>query len=122
MLVSVAGDGTNAATAGEDFNPVDAFQITIPANANSITGTFNLVVTGDTLVEGDETLVVSGFASSRYTVDPATVTIVDDDDAPDTITLSLSPSLGALGVRRRRRHDHDRGHGDGVAPGWTATR
>ena len=92
VLVSVAGGGTNAATAGEDFNPVDAFQITIPANANSITGTFNLVVTGDTLVEGDETLVVSGFASSRYTVDPATVTIVDDDDAPDTITLSLSPA------------------------------
>ena len=114
VLVSVAGGGTNAATVGEDFNPVDAFQITIPANANSITGTFNLVVTGDTLVEGDETLMVSGFASSRYTVDPATLTIMDDDGRPRHDHPVAQPQRGA---RRRRRHDHDRGHGDGVVPG-----
>ena len=93
VQVSVAGGGTNAATVGEDFTAVPTVPLTIGVGDPSGTASFTLTVTGDTLIEGDETLVVSGSVTGDQTVDPATLTIVDDDFGvrPTTIALSLDP-------------------------------
>ena len=91
VTVSVAGGGTSPATGdGTDFARVSDFTVTIDAGATSGSATFDLEVTGDTLVEGNETLTVSG--SADLSVAPATLTITDDDDAPTGITLVLSPT------------------------------
>ena len=87
VKVSVAGV---TATAGADFTAVQDVQITIPAGAASGEADFTLTPVNDVLAEGDETLTVSGTATG-LTVDPATLTITDDDDTPRGITLSVSP-------------------------------
>ena len=87
-VVVSAGSGT--ATSGTDFAAVSNFTITIPANAQSHTGTFSLDPTQDTVDEPDETVAVTGTTTvSNFSVTGATVTITDDDAAP-TVTLSLS--------------------------------
>ena len=91
VTVSVAGGGTSPATGdGTDFARVSDFTVTIDAGATSGSATFDLEVTGDTLVEGNETLTVSG--SADLSVAPAILTITDDDDAPTGITLAVSPT------------------------------
>ena len=91
VTVSVAGGGTNPATGeGTDFATVSDFTVTIDAGTTGGSATFDLEVTGDTLVEGNETLTVSGLAD--LPVAPATLTITDDDDAPTGITLAVRPS------------------------------
>ena len=93
VQVSVAGGGTNAATVGEDFTAVPAVPLTIGVGETSGTASFTLTVTGDMLIERDETLVVSGSVTGDQTVGPATLTIVNDDFGvrPTTIALSLDP-------------------------------
>ena len=87
VTVSVAGSGAAAAV---DFAAVDAFDIEIAAGAASNTGSFTLTPTDDALDETDETITVSG-ASGGLTVNPATISLTDDDAAP---TLSIdSPSV-----------------------------
>ena len=86
VAVSVAGD-----TAGTgDFTAVADFNITIAAGAASQAETFTLTPTNDVLVEGDETLDVTG-ASGTLTVTGDTITITDDDKAPGTLILTVSP-------------------------------
>ena len=87
VTVSVAGSGTASAV---DFTAVSDFDITIGAGAASQTGTFTLTPTDDTADETDEKITVSG-ASGDLTVNSATISLTDDDDAP---TLSInSPSV-----------------------------
>ncbi len=88
VTVSVGDSGT--ATSGVDYAAVSDFTITIAANATSGTGTFTLTPTQDTLVEGDETVIVDATISNS-TVTAATVTITDDDSVP-SVSLSLNPS------------------------------
>ena len=64
--------------------------ITIPAGQVSAATTLIFRPVPDALVEGAETIVVSG-ASAGFTVSPATVTIVDDNAKWRRITLSVSP-------------------------------
>ena len=85
--VSVAG---LTATEVEDFAAVSSFNVTIPANQASATGTFSLTPVNDIVAEGEETLQVSGTATG-LTVDGATLTISDDDIASSSIALSLDP-------------------------------
>ena len=61
------------------------------------TATFDWVVTGDTVAEEDETLTVSGTAPGFTTINPATLTITDDDTAPTEITLSITPTRAPEG-------------------------
>ena len=77
-----------------DFTPVQPFNVTIPASAGSGTATFQFTPNDDTSMEGSETVTVSGTttASGITTVNPATLTIVDDDAPPDTIELRVSPA------------------------------
>ena len=90
VTVSVGGSGT--ATSGTDYAAVKDFIIKIAANATSATGTFTLTPAQDTLVEGNETVGVSGTSLST-TVTGTTVSITDDDAAP---SVSLSPSPTSL--------------------------
>ena len=87
VQVTVAG---NTATVVEDFAAVSSFNVTIPANQASATGTFSLTPVNDAIAEGDETLQVSGIATG-LTVNGATLTLADDDIASSSIALSLDP-------------------------------
>ena len=88
-----AAEGTDFTVAGEPFG------ITIPAGAKSATGTFTLDPDEDTIVEGTETVAVSGVvhqygstaADGSVTVTSATVNIADTTAAPTKIVLTASP-------------------------------
>ena len=96
--VTVAG-GT--ATVPDDFLAVTGFTITIPATDASAMGTFSLTPVDDSVDDDDETVAVSGTATD-FVVNPATVTITDNDDAqtltaPGTPrTLTATPGDGAV--------------------------
>ena len=64
-----------------DFTPAQPFNVTIPASAGSGAATFQFTPNDDTSMEGSETVTVSGTttASGITTVNPATLTIVDDE-------------------------------------------
>ena len=72
--------------------------ITIPAGATSASDTLSLTLIDDTLVEGDETLMVTGAAPGITTLEAVTLTITDSDTAPTEITLSLNPDRVAEGA------------------------
>ena len=93
VTVAVGKTG-DSATEGTDYETVDDLTVTIAAEATSGTATFQFTPNDDTLVEGLETLTLSGTttASAITTITPATLTIIDDDAAPDTIELSVSPA------------------------------
>ena len=82
VTVSVGGSGT--ATSGTDYTAVSDFIIKIAANGTSGTGTFTLTPTDDSVVEGSETIGVSGTSLST-TVTETTVTLTDNDSAEVTI-------------------------------------
>ncbi len=88
-VVNVTLAAATAQTA--DFTPVQPFNLTIPASARSGTATFQFTPNDDTSMEGSETVTVSGTTSGITTINPATLTIIDDDAPPDTIELSVSP-------------------------------
>ena len=91
VTVSVGAGTAIRPPKGRTTLAVTDLTITIPAGETSDTATFDWVVTGDTVAEGDETLTVSGTATDFTTIDPLTLTITDDDDAlRRTITLSIS--------------------------------
>ena len=71
--------------------------ITIPANSTSATGTLELTPTDDAIVEGDETIIISGTTTVSLSVSDATITLTDDDkttttptDDKDSAELSIS--------------------------------
>ena len=72
-----------------DFTDVDDFSISLASGATKATGTFTLSPGVDTADETDETIYVS--STHAGIPDSATVTIVDDDDAPSGIDLVVSP-------------------------------
>ena len=102
--ISVAGGGGNPATdGGTDFATVTGFTVTIPTGGFSGTNTFDLVVTGDTLAEGDETLTVSATAATTFApIDPQTLTITDEstdtdtDTGTDTAGVTITPTTLAV--------------------------
>ena len=74
--VEVAG-GT--ATVADDFAAVTGFSITITANSASAMDTFTLTPVDDSAQEDAETVTVSGTATG-FVVNPAAVTITDNDE------------------------------------------
>ena len=92
VAVSVGG-GT--ATSGADYEAVPGFDLTIPAGQAESSATFRLVPIQDELVEGDETIHVTGVAEG-LNVTLATITLVDDDEpppaAPPEVDLSVTPT------------------------------
>ena len=69
-----------------------------PANTTSATGKLELTPTDDTVVEGDETIIISGTTTTQVGLDvsDATITLTDDDksttptDDKDSAELSIS--------------------------------
>ena len=82
-------DGT--AVSGDDFGAVSDFSITIPAGSLNGSGTFNLSVIEDNILETQQTLSVSGSVSG-FTVQPASISIVDNDVFSYTFDTSLNSS------------------------------
>ena len=87
VTVSVTGGGDPNAV---DFAAVTDFEIVIPANAPNGSGTFTVVPKDDLIVEADEVLTVSGVAD--LPVRPATMELLDDDEASGRILLSADPA------------------------------
>ena len=88
--VTVSRTG-GTATSGTDYTAINAFTVTIPAEQTSGTATLSFDPSGDSLAEGNETVILTGSATG-LTGDTATLTITDDDTAPTAITLSLNPA------------------------------
>ena len=66
--------------------------ITIPANGDSATGTLGIDPTNDDVVEGDETITVSGTTTVNLDIDSADITLTDHSTSTqkDSATLSIS--------------------------------
>ena len=102
VTVSVGKSGT--ATSGTDYTAVTDFDVTIAAKASSGSADFTLTPTQDTLVEGNETISVSGTVGAGVeAVIGASLEVngtsvrLDDDDTPD-MSLAVSPSSVSEGA------------------------
>ena len=105
VTVSVGAAGDSAAS-GTDYQAVSDFVLTIAPGALSGEATFTLTPVDDGVAEGDEAITVSGSAVG-LTVEPAELTLEDDDEASTSVELSVSPAVGVGGRRRAA----DRGDG-----------
>ena len=96
VTVKVGKDG-DSAKEGTDYALVADQSIKIPAGAASGYVDFSLTPTQDVLDESDETISVDGELTG-VTFTPATITINDDDAAPEFITLSVDTNAGGDGT------------------------
>ena len=72
VVTLTLGAGDSSATKGTDYTVNTALSsITIPANQTSATGTLELTPTDDSVVEGDETIIVSGTTTVSLDVSDA---------------------------------------------------
>ena len=90
VTVTVGAPG-DSATEGSDYAFVSTLALTIPANETSGQTTFTLRPQNDAIAEGAETITVGGRASG-LAVEPATLTLSDDDRASRVVTLSVAPA------------------------------
>ena len=100
VTVGRAGD---SAASGTDYASVAGFVLTIPARQTTGTATFTLTPDDDEVAEGVEEITVHGTASG-LTVDDATLTLNDDDQASASVSLSVDPAsvsedAGAVSVQ-----------------------
>ena len=96
VKVKVGKDGDSAAE-GTDYALVADQSIKIPAGAASAHVDFSLTPTQDVLDEADENISVDGELAG-VTFAPATITINDDDAAPEFITLTVDTNAGGNGT------------------------
>ena len=91
VTVAYADTLTGTATSGTDYTALTAGTLTFAASETS--KTFDLSVTGDTIDEPNETVIVKLSSPTNATIATriGTGTITDDDDTPK-VTLVLSPS------------------------------
>ncbi len=96
VTVMVGKDG-DSASGGTDYTLVADQSINIPAGADSAYVDFPLTLRHDILDEPNETISVDGELTG-VTFAPATITINDDDDAPEFITLAVDTNAGGNGT------------------------
>ena len=84
-LVTI-GTLSGTATKGTDYTATALASITIPANTASGTGTTTISPADDLVVEGDETIIVSGTTTVGLDVSDAIITLTDDDKSTTTPT------------------------------------
>ena len=84
------GAFTDTATEGLDYANVSTLAITVPANETTGQTTFTLRPDNDAIAEGAETISVTARVSG-LTVEPATLTLSDNDTASRVVTLSVDP-------------------------------
>ena len=102
--VVTIGTLAGTATKDTDYAAATLASITIPANATSGTGSLTITPTDDTVVEGDETIIIPGTTTvSGLTVSDATITLTDDDKTTtgdpgdkDGAELSISSPASAV--------------------------
>ena len=83
--MGVGNTKEDTATPGTDYPLVPWFDVTVPANATTGTGTFIITPTNDTLVEPTETISVNGTQKSGgdvVAVGGTSMTLTDDDPLP----------------------------------------
>ena len=90
--VTVSRTGGGTAESGTDYAAVTDFTVTIPANQTSGTRAFSFEPRDDNVVEGNETVVLTG-STTGLTAGTATLTILASD-APGT-PPGNSPATGA---------------------------
>ena len=83
----------NAPATAADFT-VSGNTLNVAANATASTGEVTITAVDNDAVAGDRTLLVSGTVSREDVTAPSAVqlTIVEDDEASNTVTLSLTPN------------------------------
>ena len=101
--VVTIGTLAGSATKGTDYTATALASITIPADTASGTGTLTITPTDDSVVEGDETIIIPGTTTvTGLSVTSATVTLTDDDKTTttpgdkDTAELSISGPASAV--------------------------
>ena len=100
-VVLVPGTGPGAAIATDDFtlSAITPTVITILAGGErTATGTFILTVIDDEDAEGDETLVFSATPITGYTIENATLTIVDNEGGASASMEAALPELARVSV------------------------
>ena len=85
------GAAADSATEGSDYAYVSTLAITVPANETTGRTMFTLSPDDDAIAEGAETISVTGRAGA-LTVEPATLTLSDNDTASRVVTLSVAPA------------------------------
>ena len=108
VTVSVGAAGDSAAS-GTDYQAVADFVLTIAPEALSGEATFTLTPEDDGIAEGDEAITVSGSASG-LSVEPAELTLEDDDEASTSVDAVGEPGV-RIGGRRRAADRGDGGAG-----------
>ena len=88
------GTGDDGAVSGADFNPVEAFTLSILAGEPSASANFTLMPLDDRIDESDEVLSVTGTTNDPLVGVPEAVgiTITDNDEVP-VLTLEVAPDL-----------------------------
>ena len=82
-MVTICTLGGTAGSSDYTVNTTLA-SITIPANSTSATGTLELTPTDDAVVEGDETIIISGTTTvAGLSVTSATITLNDHNGTTD---------------------------------------
>ena len=96
VTVTVSGTG-EAGVVG--FATVPDFTLTIPARRTEATATFTLIPTDDGTAAADETVTVRGDASLPWiAVEPATLSLLDNDEASTALLLAVTPATIAEGA------------------------
>ena len=90
VVTVTVGSFADSATEGDDYANVGPLQITVPANATTGQTTFTLSPDNDAIAEGAETISVTGQVSG-LTVEPASLTLSDNDTVSRVVTLSVHP-------------------------------
>ena len=83
--------GGSATGGGTDYSVAGMTTITIPTGDTSKTLTISLTPIDDDDDDNDETIIIQG-ANSGYRVNPATVTITDNDGPSTKVILSVTPA------------------------------
>ena len=95
--VVTIGTLKGSATEDTDYTATSLTSITIPANSTSGTGTLTITPTDDAVVEGDETIIISGTTTVNLDVSSATVTLTDDDKSTTTPSDKDSAEISISG-------------------------
>ena len=96
VTVAVSGSG-EAGVVG--FAAVADFTLTIPAWQTEATATFTLTPVDDGTAAADETVAVRGTASLPWiAVEPATLSLLDNDEASTALLLAVTPATIAEGA------------------------